>query len=277
MCQDYYLGLDIGTNSVGWAVTDEQYELCTFKKKPMWGIRLFEEAKPAADRRLARAVRRRMDRRKARIDLLQAIFAEEMAKIDPTFFQRLNESRLHLTDKSVHVKYPLFIEPHYTDVDYYQEFPTIFHLRKALLDNEKPYDIRLVYLALHHLIKYRGHFLIEGDLQAAKAFSGIMQHMLMVLTDTFDVPFEMSEADMTSFEDVLRDKNLSKSSKAKMLTELFYLDKSALDKDEFKRRKGMMEQVCKLIVGNKGDMTKLFGLDKEAFQKHSFFLLRYRL
>ena len=26
--QKYYLGLDIGTNSVGWAVTDENYNLC---------------------------------------------------------------------------------------------------------------------------------------------------------------------------------------------------------------------------------------------------------
>ncbi len=26
--EKYYLGLDIGTNSVGWAVTDETYHLC---------------------------------------------------------------------------------------------------------------------------------------------------------------------------------------------------------------------------------------------------------
>ena len=29
----YYLGFDIGTNSVGWAVTDENYNLCKFKKE----------------------------------------------------------------------------------------------------------------------------------------------------------------------------------------------------------------------------------------------------
>ena len=43
----YYVGLDIGTNSVGWAVTDEKYNLCKFKKKDMWGIRLFESGKTA--------------------------------------------------------------------------------------------------------------------------------------------------------------------------------------------------------------------------------------
>ena len=41
--EKYYLGLDIGTNSVGWAVTDPSYRLERFHKKDMWGIRLFEQ------------------------------------------------------------------------------------------------------------------------------------------------------------------------------------------------------------------------------------------
>ena len=98
--KEYYLGLDIGTNSVGWAVTDENYELYKFHGKRMWGIRLFEQANTAADRRMKRANRRRLSRRKQRIDLLQELFAEEMYKIDPTFFIRLNESRLLVEDKS---------------------------------------------------------------------------------------------------------------------------------------------------------------------------------
>ena len=32
MSKKYYLGLDIGTNSVGWAVTDENYNLCKYVK-----------------------------------------------------------------------------------------------------------------------------------------------------------------------------------------------------------------------------------------------------
>ena len=46
--KEYYLGLDLGTNSIGWAVTDKQYNLCKFKGKEMWGIRLFESANTAA-------------------------------------------------------------------------------------------------------------------------------------------------------------------------------------------------------------------------------------
>ena len=95
MSKKYYLGLDIGTNSVGWAVTDENYNLCKYAGKRMWGIRLFEGGETAEQRRISRSNRRRLSRKKQRIDLLQELFAEEIAKMDPTFFIRLNESRLH--------------------------------------------------------------------------------------------------------------------------------------------------------------------------------------
>ena len=100
MNKKYYLGLDIGTNSVGWAVTDENYNLYKYAGKRMWGIRLFEAADTAAERRMKRSNRRRLSRKKQRIDLLQELFSKEIAKKDPTFFIRLNESGLHLEDKS---------------------------------------------------------------------------------------------------------------------------------------------------------------------------------
>ena len=36
----YYIGLDVGTNSVGWAVTDPEYNVLRFKGNSMWGARL---------------------------------------------------------------------------------------------------------------------------------------------------------------------------------------------------------------------------------------------
>ena len=33
----YYIGIDLGTNSVGWAVTDEDYNILKFKKK-IYGV-----------------------------------------------------------------------------------------------------------------------------------------------------------------------------------------------------------------------------------------------
>lgn len=37
MRENYYVGLDIGTDSVGWAVTDPEYKLLRVKGKDMWG------------------------------------------------------------------------------------------------------------------------------------------------------------------------------------------------------------------------------------------------
>ena len=98
---EYYIGLDIGSASVGWAVCDESYNLCKYKKKDMWGIRLFEIAKTADVRRVNRANRRRRERKKQRIDLLQEIFADEMAKVDErSNAQKLGDQNvLRLEDK----------------------------------------------------------------------------------------------------------------------------------------------------------------------------------
>ena len=67
MGKGYYVGLDMGTGSVGWAVTDESYQILRRHGKAMWGVRLFESAKTAEERRMFRTGRRRLDRRGWRI------------------------------------------------------------------------------------------------------------------------------------------------------------------------------------------------------------------
>ena len=39
---NYFLGLDLGTSSIGWAVTDQNYRLIRAKGKDLWGVRLFK-------------------------------------------------------------------------------------------------------------------------------------------------------------------------------------------------------------------------------------------
>ena len=78
MEQEYYLGLDIGTGSVGWAVTNKKYEILKNHGKAMWGVRLFDSAETAEVRRTARASRRRLTRRNWRNELLQSLFFEEI-------------------------------------------------------------------------------------------------------------------------------------------------------------------------------------------------------
>ena len=71
----YYLGIDAGSSSVGWAVTDTMYHVLKTKGKAMWGVRLFPDASTAAERRTHRAARRRLQRRKQRLDILEMLFA----------------------------------------------------------------------------------------------------------------------------------------------------------------------------------------------------------
>lgn len=162
--KNYFLGFDIGTESVGWAVTDEQYNLDKVRGQNLWGVYLFDKANSKQERRTFRSARRRVARVRQRINILQSLFAEEIEKIDPTFFMRLNNSKLFLEDKDdgINTKNILFDDAGYIDKDFFKKYRTIFHLRKALM-SESVGDIRHLYLAIHHIIKNRGHFLFEGQ------------------------------------------------------------------------------------------------------------------
>lgn len=98
MEKEYFLGLDMGTGSVGWAVTDNSYEILRSHGKSLWGVRLFESANTAEERRMFRTARRRLDRRNWRIQILQELFAEEIAAVDPGFYLRMKESKYYPED-----------------------------------------------------------------------------------------------------------------------------------------------------------------------------------
>lgn len=154
----YYLGLDIGTDSVGYAATDEQYRLCKFKGEPIWGTTLFETAHLAEERRAARITRRRLDRRQQRVALLEELFAPEIGKIDPNFFLRRHESALFAEDTKAGVK---LFDGGITDEEYHDRYPTIHHLIIELMESCEAHDARLVYLACAWLVTHRGHFLFD--------------------------------------------------------------------------------------------------------------------
>lgn len=155
----YYLGLDIGTDSVGYAVTDKEYNLLKFHGNDAWGSNVFEAASLSDERRSFRSGRRRLDRRQQRILDLQEIFAHEIAKVDSRFFIRLSESYLWRDDTTD--RYIFFDDDEYTDVQYMRDYPTIHHLIIELMENKEEHDVRLVYLACAWLVAHRGHFLSQ--------------------------------------------------------------------------------------------------------------------
>ena len=217
---EYYLGLDMGSSSVGWAVTNEKYEILRAHGKTLWGVRLFDSAQTAEERRGFRTAKRRLDRRNWRIELLQKIFAEEVEKIDDGFFRRMKESRYWPEDKRdrqgkcPELPYALFADDDYTDKEYHKQFPTIYHLRKWLMETDETPDIRLIYLALHHMMKHRGHFLLSGNIDEIKEFKTTFTQFLEAVKDEelgFDRKFDQ-EAYQQS-EEILKDRTLKRSAK----------------------------------------------------------------
>lgn len=186
---DYYIGLDVGTSSVGWAVTDTDYSVKKFKGNAMWGVRLFNEADNATTRRTVRTARRLNARKKQRLELFELLFSEEIGKIDPLFFTRLSESSLYDGDKTEKAsKYSIFNDANFTDKDYLKAYPTVYHLRSELIHSDRPHDIRLVYLAIHHIMKSRGHFLFDiGSGDEYKDIYGIFDDLIFLLDERFGI------------------------------------------------------------------------------------------
>lgn len=262
MKKPYSIGLDIGTNSVGWAVITDDYRVPAKKmkvlgntnkktiKKNLIGALLFDAGNTAADRRLKRTARRRYTRRRNRILYLQEIFATEMNKVDENFFHRLDDSFLVPEDKRGS-KYPIFgtLEE---EKDYHKQFPTIYHLRKSLADSKEKADLRLIYLALAHIIKYRGHFLYEDSFDIK---NNDIQKIFNEFTSLYDNTFEESSLSKgnAQVEEIFTDK-ISKSAKRDRILKLFPDEKST----------GIFSEFLKLIVGNQADFKKHFDLEEKA-------------
>ena len=249
----YYLGLDMGTDSLGWAVTDSSYHILRAKGKDLWGVRLFPAAETSVDRRTYRVNRRRRQREVARIGALKELFADEIEKVDPGFFVRLDESKFHMEDRSENnkQKYGLFADKLFSDAEYYKKYPTIFHLRKELLESEEPHDVRLVYLALLNMFKHRGHFL-NSSLQIEGENSNIAESYQMFVDTLKDEELDFPE--QVSGERLQEIFRSSDSRKKKVENLLAEMNLSKKQKREI--------QFVNLICGLKGKLSELFP-DKE--------------
>ncbi len=260
--KSYSIGLDIGTNSVGWAVITDDYKVPSknmkvlgntdkhFIKKNLIGALLFDEGTTAEDRRLKRTARRRYTRRKNRLHYLQEIFAEEMNKVDSSFFHRLDDSFLVPEDKRGS-KYPIFATLA-EEKEYHKNFPTIYHLRKQLADSKEKADLRLIYLALAHMIKYRGHFLYEESFDIK---NNDIQKIFNEFINVYDNTFEGSSlsGQNAQVEAIFSDK-ISKSAKRERVLKLFPDEKST----------GLFSEFLKLIVGNQAEFKKHFDSEEKA-------------
>ena len=250
--ENYNIGLDIGVGSVGWCVTDEENNLLKKGNKHMWGSRIFNEASTAQVRRGFRSARRRIDRRKERIKILQSLMLDDVEKEYPNFFPMLKESSNVEEDKTFaelisNKKYNLFSEEKFTDKNYYSKFPTIYHLRNYLINTKEKVDIRLVYLAIHHIIKYRGNFLHETNFAENSTEIDEELKEINLFLEERNILLKNDEV-----KEILRNKNISKAEKREKIMECYDYDK--VDKQ-------LLKNIISAILGYSFDISKIFEIE----------------
>lgn len=263
MAKTYNIGLDIGTNSIGWAVVDDQNHLMSIKGKYGYGVRLYDEGKTAEERRSFRTTRRRLKRRKWRLSLLREIFEPQITPLDNTFFLRQKQSSLSSKDnRKLYPEMSLFNDR--TDTDFYTQYPTIYNLSRDLMTKNKQFDIREIYLAMHHIVKYRGHFLNESPVSSFKSSEIKLAENFETLNQIFNERFNesMFQLAVNDFDDLkalLLNDQQSASNRQKKALGMIYVPNE--NKSLEKQNKAIATELLKAILGLKAKFNVLTGIE----------------
>lgn len=269
----YNIGLDLGTDSVGWAVVDENNEIISKNDKLLWGSRLFPEANAKKDTRLFRSSRRKYDRRRDRIEWLDLFTKQDMDKIDTEFFKKMQNSFRVKTDRE---DLPWCCQFFNSRMEYRKmigNYKTIYHLRKQCMQDEKV-DFRLVYLCLHHILKYRGNFLYEGQTFDVKnmSISESVSELLNEISQDLEINLDCSDENVKKVCDIIDAKRkeikseetdggkkyvrYSFSDKKKDFSAIFKVDKAS---------QKALEEIFILCFGRKTSLKNIF--DEDLLQK----------
>lgn len=270
--KEYHLGLDIGTNSIGYAVMDCNYHLMRAKGKTLIGTSLFREGNTAAERRGYRTTRRRLKRRKRRLKLLEAFFDPYIFEVDENFLARLHEADISPKDENKRFWGSLLF-PNEKDANFYRKYPTIYHLRKALMEEDRKFDVRAIFLAIHHIMKYRGNFLSPLSVDSFKQEGLELKEQLdrqlkrvAELYDELNTDVKINVSDVETIQDIIVDKNKSRRDKAGALKKL--LTVSSDRKEINKLNASLAKELSNAILGMKAQFANLLLADDLEIDKN---------
>lgn len=234
--KDYSLALSIAPDRIGYAAIDNNFKVIHRDRKRVVGVSKFTPGETAEETRLKRTSRRNTARRRRRIGYLNDFFAPHLAKIDPDFLHRLKYSFINNEG--------LFSEPKLT-AQYLQKYPTIYHLRQTLMTEKRQFDLRLVYLAIHHLVKYRGHFL--SDLPMAS----------FAEDDALDLDVSLQTINsLLAADPATAMVELNADTKTGTQLKTLLLDKQV--------KKGQLKKAAVELLINSGEKGKLLKLEKQT-------------
>ena len=252
----YNIGLDIGTNSVGWAVVGKDGNIIEKTGKYLWGSRLFAEGQNKKERRGFRSSRRRYQRRKIRLNTLSCLVKEDMDLVDAEFFNKMELTYQIKQDREWSVQFFKCREEMHEKLG---GAKTIYHLRKKCMGEEQV-DFRLVYLCLHHILKYRGNFLYEGQ-----TFSLENQNLAEDLLELFSLISEQLDAEIVEV------RAINEVAKIFDNAQLKKKEKLSLARERLPFEKSFSNNLLSLLLGYKADLTKIFTtIDFEKDTKIAF-------
>lgn len=259
----YNIGLNLNDAAVGWAVMDDHFKPIHKNGKTLIGVYKFEPSISAEDRREHRGARRRLNRQKDRIKLLNYLLNDYLKQEDPMFLKRLARSNRAVSDPKRNFEHS-FLFPDGSEAEYRTKYPTIYHLRRALMIEDRRFSIKEVYLALHHLIKYRGNFLFSMPVSEFNLSKIDFQTELDKLLDSFLALDLLSNKinDLKQAEHILMG-NIKKNDKKKLLNALFIQKQSTLE------QKKTQKALITLLVGGKTDLNALVNPDLDEKHKVS--------
>lgn len=246
----YDVALDVTETGIGWVAVDEEGTPLRHGRQPVWGVRTFSKAETALETRLHRSMRRRYERRRWRLGFLKEMFAERLAEVDPDFLGRLANSGVAEGPDAV-----VLAGPGLDARELRERFPTTWHLRAWLTTADEPADLRLVYLACHHIVKWRGNFLREGEDVSSRhadvtGAAGAFAEALADWLEARELPRPSDEGAVAeSIAKVLAAKSLGRRERAKALARALGLGAT---------ESAAARALASMVMGLKADPSKVF-------------------
>lgn len=122
----------------------------------------------------------------------------------------------------------------------------MYHLRYALATQAGPFDVRLLYLAVQHIAKHRGHFLFDNlDASKVNDFNAVFSEVENYVRDEMGIE-DWSCQNIDELAKVLCDVNLGRTTKQKAMQSLLPA--------QTKQQKAIIQ----LFSGGKAKLAELF-------------------
>ena len=160
--------------------------------------------------------------------------------------------------------------PEQTDREFYEKYPTIYHLRNHLMNDDRKFDLREIFLAIHHIVKYRGNFLNNTPVSRFSTDKINFNDDFSIINNAYAELdpvnlFEINEEKISEISELFMNKELSNLDKQKQVAKLLVVTTG--DKSADKLNSDIAKQFSKAILGYKFDLAQVLKVNTDDKNK----------